>query len=94
MRTVRSECLDWLLILNRYHLEQVLRVFVEQDHHVLPVTLEIRFDAVYSPRSAMSGSTHRIDDAEHGRAGPMASPSTRIATAANAGDLRSWRPAN
>jgi putative transposase len=31
VRTVRSECLDWLLILNRRHLEHVLRVFV--DHY-------------------------------------------------------------
>ncbi len=30
VRTARSECLDWLLILNRRHLERVLRVFV---HH-------------------------------------------------------------
>ena len=29
--TVRRECLDWLLILNRRHLERVLRVFV--DHY-------------------------------------------------------------
>jgi putative transposase len=29
--TVRRECLDWLLILNRRHLEHVLRVFV--DHY-------------------------------------------------------------
>ena len=29
VRTVRGECLDWLLILNRRHLERVLRVFVE-----------------------------------------------------------------
>jgi transposase InsO family protein len=28
VRTVRAECLDWLLILNRRHLEYVLRVFV------------------------------------------------------------------
>ena len=27
--TVRAECLDWLLILSRGHLEQVLRVYVE-----------------------------------------------------------------
>jgi transposase InsO family protein len=31
VRTVRSECLDWLLILNRCHLERVLRVYV--DHY-------------------------------------------------------------
>jgi putative transposase len=30
IRTARSECLDWLLILNRPHLERVLRIFV---HH-------------------------------------------------------------
>jgi putative transposase len=28
VRTVRSECLDWLLILNEQHLERVLEVFV------------------------------------------------------------------
>jgi putative transposase len=29
VRTVRAECLDWLLILDRRHLERVLRVYVE-----------------------------------------------------------------
>jgi transposase InsO family protein len=28
VRTVRSECLDWLLVLNERHVEGVLRVFV------------------------------------------------------------------
>jgi putative transposase len=28
VRTARAECLDWLLIVGRRHLEQVLRVFV------------------------------------------------------------------
>jgi transposase InsO family protein len=27
--TVRSDCLDWLLILNRRHVERVLRIYVE-----------------------------------------------------------------
>jgi putative transposase len=31
IRTVRAECLDWLLIINRRHLERVLRVFA--DHY-------------------------------------------------------------
>ena len=31
VRTVRTECLDWLLIVNRRHLERVLRVYV--DHY-------------------------------------------------------------
>jgi putative transposase len=29
IRTVRAECLDWLLIVGRRHLEQVLRVYVQ-----------------------------------------------------------------
>jgi putative transposase len=29
IRTVRTECLDWLLILGRRHLERTLRAFVE-----------------------------------------------------------------
>jgi putative transposase len=31
VRTVRAECLDWLLIVGRSHLEQVLRVYVQHD---------------------------------------------------------------
>ena len=31
VRTVRAECLDWLLILNRRHLERVLRTYI--DHY-------------------------------------------------------------
>jgi putative transposase len=33
VRTVRSQCLDWLLILNDQHLEQVLDAFVEHYNH-------------------------------------------------------------
>jgi putative transposase len=29
VRTVRQECLDWLLIVSRRHLERVLRIYVE-----------------------------------------------------------------
>jgi putative transposase len=29
VRTVRAECLDWLLVLGRAHLEQILRVYAE-----------------------------------------------------------------
>ena len=32
VRTARSECLDWLLILNRRQLTRVLRVFVQHDN--------------------------------------------------------------
>jgi putative transposase len=36
VRTVRTECLDWLLILNRRHLERVLRVYVEHYNRERP----------------------------------------------------------
>jgi putative transposase len=32
VRTVRAECLDWLLIVNRRHVEQVLRAYVQHDN--------------------------------------------------------------
>ena len=43
VRTARSECLDWLLILNRRQLTRVLRVFVQHytataPHHALNLT--------------------------------------------------------
>jgi transposase InsO family protein len=36
VRTARTECLDWLLILNRRHLEGVLRVYVEHYNRERP----------------------------------------------------------
>jgi len=43
VRTVRSECLDWLLILNRRHLEGALRVYVDHYNRERPHrALELR----------------------------------------------------
>jgi putative transposase len=43
VRTVRSECLDWLLVLNRRHLEGVLRVYVNHYNRERPHrALELR----------------------------------------------------
>ena len=36
VRTVRTECLDWLLIRNRHHLERVLAVYVEHYNSARP----------------------------------------------------------
>ena len=36
VRTVRAECLDWLLILGRRHLESVLRVYTAHYNHERP----------------------------------------------------------
>ena len=55
VRTVRAECLDWLLILNRRHLERVLRVYIEHYNAERPhraVALR-RPD----PPSALAGTT-------------------------------------
>ncbi len=43
VRTVRTECLDWLLILNRRHLEGALRVYVDHYNRERPHrALELR----------------------------------------------------
>jgi putative transposase len=43
VRSVRSECLDWLLILNPRHLEGVLRVYVDHYNRERPHrALELR----------------------------------------------------
>jgi putative transposase len=64
--TVRAECLDWLLIVGRRHLERVLRVYIEhynvhRPHRALrlgspdpPASL----DAIHEARE---GRVHRCD---------------------------------
>ena len=51
VRTVRTECLDWLLIVSRGHLEQVLRIYLQRynqhrPHRALglepPIPLRVR----------------------------------------------------
>jgi transposase InsO family protein len=43
VRTVRAECLDWLLILNRRRVERVLRVYVDHYNRERPHrALELR----------------------------------------------------
>jgi len=73
VRTVRAECLDWLLITNRRRLERVLRVFVHhynshRPHRSLdlrapdPATLEVRVlhppSAVVERRDRLGGLIH------------------------------------
>ena len=36
VRTVRNECLDWLLIIGRRHLEQVLRIYIQHYNRERP----------------------------------------------------------
>jgi putative transposase len=50
VRTVRSECLDWLLIVNRRHLERVLRVFVDHYTHRPHRSLQLAPPAPTAPK--------------------------------------------
>ena len=65
VRTARAECLDWLLIINRRHLERVLRVFVDhynthRPHRSLNLNRPIRADrstaVLHSPSGASSSA--------------------------------------
>jgi putative transposase len=63
VRTIRAECLDWLLILNRRHLEHVLRVYVDhyntqRPHRALSLQPP---DPTEPPSRLASSKTHRRD---------------------------------
>jgi putative transposase len=63
VRTVRTECLDWLLILNRRHLEAVLRVYghhynAERPHRAQVVPAERPCEPI---ASAVPGNVCRRD---------------------------------
>lgn len=63
VRTVRSECLDWLLILNRRHLENVLRVYVghynsERPHRALDLRPA---QGTSASEPSVCGAIHRRD---------------------------------
>ena len=62
VRTVRAECLDWLLILNRRHLERVLRVYVHHYNHERPHrALELRPPEPQAHARSATGEIHRRD---------------------------------
>jgi transposase InsO family protein len=65
VRTVRTECLDWMLVLGRRHLERVLRAYAAhyneaRPHRGLDLKMpESRPDS--PPRSALDGRVRRHD---------------------------------
>ena len=65
IRTVRTECLDWLLILNRRHLEHVLAVYLEHYNCARPhrsLDLQTPLPAPRPPaRPGSIGQTERVD---------------------------------
>jgi transposase InsO family protein len=57
VRTARAECLDWLLIMNRRHLERVLRVFVDHyDSHTGRTGRSTSLHPIRPPESSASWS--------------------------------------
>jgi putative transposase len=66
IRTVRAECLDWLLILGRNHLDQVLRVYVQhynghRPHRALGLQAPDSPARPTIPREDHGGTVHRRD---------------------------------
>jgi putative transposase len=66
IRTVRAECLDWLLIVGRGHLEQVLRVDVEhynrhRAHRALQLKAPDPAAGLTIVDEGRDGSVHRRD---------------------------------
>jgi putative transposase len=60
VRTVRSECLDWLLIINRRHLEHVLRVYVDHYNRERPHrSLDLRAP---TPEGSVLGRSGTVAD--------------------------------
>jgi putative transposase len=66
VRTVRTECLDWLLIVGRGHLEQVLRVYgahydTHRPHRALGLEPPAPSAALRVVRDGRSSTVHRND---------------------------------
>jgi putative transposase len=62
VRTVRAECLDWMLILNRRHPERVLRVYTEHYNRERPHrALDLRPPEPERRETSPVGEIHRRD---------------------------------
>jgi putative transposase len=72
VRTARSECLDWLLILNRRHLTRVLRVFVQHyNGHRSHRALKLMPPDQERPTRRAPGSTRAGDVTRRDRLGGL-----------------------
>ncbi len=72
VRTARSECLDWLLILNQRHLERVLRVFIQHyNGHRPHRTLNLRPPDPAHPTLQLASSARPPDLTRRDRLGGL-----------------------
>jgi len=79
VRTVRAECLDWLLIVNRRHLERVLRIFVEhyntqRPHRALKLHAPQRAEPPPTPAIGEIRRHDRLGGLTHRRRRPPGGP--------------------
>ncbi len=70
VRTVRAECLDWLLILGRRHLESVLRVYTahynrERPHRGLALLAPVTADPTGLPAAGKIDRRDRLGGLIH-----------------------------
>ena len=62
VQTVRAECLDWLLVRNRVHLEQVLTIYLQHYNAARPHrSLHLQAPLPTSPPTATDAPIRRID---------------------------------
>src|SRR6266567_273515 len=92
VRTVRSECLDWLLILNRRHLEHVLRVYTdhynrERPHRSLDLKAPMADGSAPGRRGSLGDFSAAIGSAAH----PRVLPSSRLSGDIDNGALQGTR---
>ena len=66
--TIRRECVDWLIIANRRHLQHVLREFVEHYNAHRPHRALGRSSVGRSARLVLSAGSRRVCGASHGEA--------------------------
>jgi putative transposase len=79
VRTVRAECLDWLLILGRRHLERVLRVYTdhynrERPHRALRCTRPNEHHRSLDPTRAQSNAVTCSADSSTNTTEPLREP--------------------
>jgi transposase InsO family protein len=62
VRTVRTECLDWLLIRNRRYLEHVLAIYVEHYNTARPHrSLDLQTPLPARPPRTATGGMERVE---------------------------------
>ena len=62
VQTVRAECLDWLLIRNRAHLERLLTTYIQHYNTARPHRgLHLQTPLPTPPPTATGAPIHRID---------------------------------